>query len=1247
MIKSFSFNNLESTLILAFLLFNFTQAQNSSPSDLPTIIPPSPTVASLMKIEEIPVDYYTGQPSISIPIYNKNIAPNTPLNLALNYSTTNLKVTERSSWTGVSWSLSGEAVISRTVRGIPDEYYKTHPSNQFRDTKQVGVLHNNYFGIDWSNPASASDFETKNFLWNTMGWGSGQVYQEGAFDKDLDLYQVNIFGETARFVIHRLQPPSSTLIIKYLENNSNLKVEVNNYDPLTFEINSFKVTDVNGNQYILNQPELTQSRNVTFTEYQDGSDINPSELTNTYKSAWKVSSVLNSNDQSLLSYNYYDIEEKLATGIVKTKNYINAITLEEGNFYLQDQNIPETFVRNVDHTGFNFSYIKVFEKDPQYPTPGYEDYNNSIALPKETNQITFLTIDTKKPQLITFNDGVEIHFETSTDHHMEYDDNSGKVLERIIILNNNNSNALKTVDFEYNSQGPDVDDYQRLFLDKISFKKDILSTESMDYILSYYKPEELVPNSTLSLSFSDITDIWGYYNEPSDIWMPTSWEIHKSSANEESVKYGSLLRIDYPTSGFKEFEFESNKINSLGDRDLTDYEFYDKNIINSTLEQSSVVFNSHTSNDYQLVQGPDVLFTIDFEQDVSFYKNFIFGDPTDPSVISYLNNLSFVIEKFNTSNNSFEFYTGGSFDKDGLQRLEAGSYIMSFRNLSVSTTNQVPLHVESKMYFRSAKNTLQRYVAGGGLRIKTIKDYESLGGLPLTTKFIYDDGPLGLTLLPNIINHYGVIDGVLDHDNWYDFEKSYEFAIVTEISSGNNGLTGTVDPYTLHYDVTQYNYMPRSSLTKGGYVGYSKVKIIKSDDNFLGNNYLGVTELEYSNPKDYPSNSQYSYIWPFTPTRDLSFKHGLLKTKKIYDQQDRILSEEINEFDYFQEPIGITLFPVERKDCARTVYYHTLQNYINQTQDVSPLSSGTSGYYGDCGSVSPLITPVLLHNVLNIDFFNFSYLKSSSQKSYYYDSSNNPTIVSNTTTSTYNPNNLQLNKQITTNSEGETIENQIVYSDFYLQGNSPSTISSLFNASDIIIINEMRTNANMKESPILQRSYLNNELTSTVQYIYDQPLTNQFVATEVRTAKGDMPSESRLKYHRYDEFGNVLDVSKKDGTHVSYIWGHNGSLPIAKIEGLSYADLASRLGITEQQLDAFDETDLSAIDALRSAFSVEDPFLLTTYEYEVGVGITKMTDPRGRSTIYEYDDDFNRLERVVDHDGNVLSENEYKYATQN
>lgn len=52
--------------------------------------------------------------------------------------------------------------------------------------------------------------------------------------------------------------------------------------------------------------------------------------------------------------------------------------------------------------------------------------------------------------------------------------------------------------------------------------------------------------------------------------------------------------------------------------------------------------------------------------------------------------------------------------------------------------------------------------------------------------------------------------------------------------------------------------------------------------------------------------------------------------------------------------------------------------------------------------------------------------------------------------------------------------------------------------------------------------------------------------------------------------------------------------------------------------------------------------MITTYIHKPLVGVTSVTDPKGDTQTYHYDN-FNRLEFVKDKDGNVLSENEYHY----
>lgn len=81
---------------------------------------PSPGVASLGQYGNIPVSLFTGQPNISIPIYEVKEG-DLSLPVLFNYSLSSVKPNRRSGWVGLGWNLSAGGYITRNVRGIYDE----------------------------------------------------------------------------------------------------------------------------------------------------------------------------------------------------------------------------------------------------------------------------------------------------------------------------------------------------------------------------------------------------------------------------------------------------------------------------------------------------------------------------------------------------------------------------------------------------------------------------------------------------------------------------------------------------------------------------------------------------------------------------------------------------------------------------------------------------------------------------------------------------------------------------------------------------------------------------------------------------------------------------------------------------------------------------------------------------------------------------------------------------------------------
>ena len=75
---------------------------------------------------------------------------------------------------------------------------------------------------------------------------------------------------------------------------------------------------------------------------------------------------------------------------------------------------------------------------------------------------------------------------------------------------------------------------------------------------------------------------------------------------------------------------------------------------------------------------------------------------------------------------------------------------------------------------------------------------------------------------------------------------------------------------------------------------------------------------------------------------------------------------------------------------------------------------------------------------------------------------------------------------------------------------------------------------------------------------------------------------------------------------------------------------------------AYTENDLSKIADLRTNLPTA---LVTTYEYDPLIGITKTTDPRNYSMTYKYDD-LNRLIEVKDDQGHIINDYDYNYKGQ-
>lgn len=183
-----------SLITLAF--FFQAYSQEFIPSDAH-----SPNAAELSSYGFMPVSYYTGRANVSIPIFSTT-QRGVPMSITLDYNTSGIPANGLPGWTGIGWTLNTGGVITRSVKGIQDEY-KCHQcptpvgfQNYFESHGQLlvdkGNTANNYELLRNNVEQYKYDYAPDVFYFNFMGrHGSFFLGQDGEWkircDENLDV----------------------------------------------------------------------------------------------------------------------------------------------------------------------------------------------------------------------------------------------------------------------------------------------------------------------------------------------------------------------------------------------------------------------------------------------------------------------------------------------------------------------------------------------------------------------------------------------------------------------------------------------------------------------------------------------------------------------------------------------------------------------------------------------------------------------------------------------------------------------------------------------------------------------------------------------------------------------------------------------------------------------------------------------------------------------------------------------------
>lgn len=182
---------------------------------------PSPTAMSFAEVVDIPINFFTGQPNITVPLHSMMYYDiQIPINLT--YSTTGLKVEDVSSYVGQGWDLNIGGVITRVTNGLPDE-------------STFGYMNNIGDEFDSFHDHDIGEFyrfhHIKSFVGNI---GSTKDYEQ-------DVFYYNFLGRTGKFLLGNDEN-------FYTESFDNIKINLTGS-------NNFEIIIENGTKFVFSAKE--------------------------------------------------------------------------------------------------------------------------------------------------------------------------------------------------------------------------------------------------------------------------------------------------------------------------------------------------------------------------------------------------------------------------------------------------------------------------------------------------------------------------------------------------------------------------------------------------------------------------------------------------------------------------------------------------------------------------------------------------------------------------------------------------------------------------------------------------------------------------------------------------------------------------------------------------------------------------------------------------------------------------------
>jgi len=812
---------------------------------------------------------------------------------------------------------------------------------------------------------------------------------------------------------------------------------------------------------------------------------------------------------------------------------------------------------------------------------------------------------------IDFNDG-KVLFYYNTDPEeatgSTRQDLPGDVYLTRVIVKDKSSHVIKDVSLGYDyfvspnedpenypdaaSNYPDV--FKRLKLINV---KDNLSLG--EYKLFYHGDEtgKTLPNR---LSYSQ--DFYGVYNgQPNSTGIATvkakGWDnivkVYLGANKEPDINYGvvgNLKKIQYPNGGYTEITYEAD-----------DYKDAD----------AIYGYESHQSEETNL-EMPYIEFEILDNGFPIYNQTLTLEDSNCPEDSQGQNTWSTPMWELSKKNTSGSYI----FHKDGLvctkteSRVDGpGIYRLKVYERSIDG-GQIPVPGTGTRTITAKYSWINEYVVSdsdvrktGNIRIKQIESNSIDAG--------------------EILRKYTYLDPITNQTSGKNAgEERFVSLSYNVIGLGPPGVHGP------GRSVNQLNRINnpgwQTATVRGKAVGYDYVQEIYESSLNPNENY----KKQYKFLNDLYIHHSYNYGSPINvswPTLDL--ERGLMLEEKLYNGNGDSIRVSKMEYDYdsfFNQFATMNYFAPP----ANTVHRIIAQGLEVKLKKIDVGAALTPTYYFINQPFD--ITNIWIKNVktTTTDYVN-----------------NQPAVVTEQTTA-YSTNSGQNRHTFPESQTSTVVGSGITSSQSYKYAHDSNNYLKEKNIISIPLETEVKNNG--KTISKTETLYPDSEQQAKERILNntenkDIPLPRTVLSYNLDNLN---ISDLEVNYDFYDNKGNLLQYTTKNGVSTAIIWDKSQTQPIAKVEGASYAQASAVAGdivtASDQSQAGYTEANLLAkLDTFRTNGTLAG-FQITTYTYKPLIGVSSITPPSGIREVYIYDT-ANRLQEVRDITGNILKSYEYHY----